>query len=112
MTFVPEEPFDREVVAVAMQSAEDAGRRVGLHLEQSTVATPAEPDETGGPVLIVANFRVGDLAFTDRVLRPEVEETNKAVRVMEVDADLDELADFRRKLAEGKGPLHDLEDPD
>lgn len=102
-------PYDREAVGIAMRNVEDAGRRCGLHLERSSVAVPAVPDEHGGPVMIVADFAVGSLAFTDRVLRPEVEDTNKAVRVMEVDADLDELAEFKRRLAEGNGPLDELE---
>lgn len=102
-------PFDHEAVRRAIENVETAGRHVGLHMERATPALPAQPDPDGGPVLIVADFAVGDLAFTDRVLHPAVEEDNKAVRVMEVDADLGSLAEFKRRLQRERGPIDELE---
>lgn len=108
---VPEDPFspmDHEAVRRAIESVEVAGRHVGLHMERSSVALPAVPDADGGPVLIVADFAVGELAFTHRVLHPAAEEDQKVVRTMEVDADLDDLAEFKRRLRE-RGPIDELE---
>lgn len=57
--------------------------------------------------MVIADFAVGDLAFTDRVLNPSGEEDNKAVRKMQVDLDLDEWLEARRRLENLGGPDDD-----
>lgn len=101
----PADDFDlRERVRVAAEAAEKAGMPCGLYLEHFDAGiTPA-----GEPVLL-AQFRVGDLAFTPRVLDPAAEDTNKVVREMEVDARLDDFNRIARQAKEGTGPIADLE---
>ena len=105
--FTPD-PETEEAVRASLSLLGDGARRCGLYMESAS-ASLSSPDEAPQPPLIVASFAVGDIAFTDRVLNPPVEEVNKAVRTMEVDADLDRFNDARRRLAAGEGPLGDLE---
>lgn len=104
-----EVPYDREWVHAGMTHAEEAGRRVGLYIDTSTVALPAEPDEDGGPVMLVISYAVGDLAWDDRTLHPDKEADKKEIRGMEGDAELDEVQEFRRRLAEGGSAIDRLQ---
>ena len=89
---------DPEVEA-AIRSAVDrlgaGGQRCGLHLNSVRVAVP---EDVPGPALVIADFAVGELAFTDRVLNPSGEEDKKAVRKMQVDFDLDQWLEARKRL--------------
>lgn len=69
-------------------------QRCGLHLNSVRVAVPDVP----GPALVIADFAVGELAFTDRVLDPSGEEDKKTVRQMQVDLDLDRWLEAKRRL--------------
>jgi hypothetical protein len=102
----PFEP-DPDVEAAIRSAVERLGtgsQRCGLHLSSARVALP---EDAPGPALVIADFAVGDLAFTDRVLNPSGEEDNKAVRKMQVDLDLDEWLEARRRLENLGGPDDD-----
>jgi hypothetical protein len=103
---------DDEKVREVVQRLEAAGGRCGLYLESADFAVEEGQDGPARPTLVMASFRVGDLAFTDRVLNPSAEEDNKVVREMEVGADLDEVKEIRRRAAEGVGPLAELKEDD
>lgn len=94
------DPFEPDPdVEAAIRSAVDrlgaGGQRCGLHLNSVRVAVP---EDVPGPALVIADFAVGELAFTDRVLNPSGEEDNKTVRKMQVDLDLDQWMEARRRL--------------
>ena len=93
----------RDVVDRAAQ----AGQTCALYLEKAGIGQPDEACD--GPVLVVASYRVGDLAFTDRVLHPATEDVNREIRSREIDDTLDRFSAARRRLTEGIGPLADLE---
>lgn len=105
------EPSDeeRQQLQKVMEKVEEVGRKCGLYLENAQVMMePHTPEDHGGRAVVVAHLAVGDLAFHPRVLNPESEDTNKIVRMMEVDHNLDKFNETRRKLTEGEGPLADL----
>lgn len=108
--FQPDPDVEEQIRSVMLQLGESA-RSCGLYLE-SAAAHVAGPDEAPRPILIVGQFAVGDLAFTDRVLDPPSEEDKKVVRTMEVDHQLDEFNETRRRLMTGEGPLGELADDD
>lgn len=103
-----EDEFDlRERVRVAAEAVEKAAMPCGLYLEHFDAGIT--PD---GQPLLLAQFRVGDLAFTSRVLDPAVEDTNKTVREMEVDARLDDFNRIATQAREGTGIVAELEEDD
>lgn len=99
------DPQMEDAVRTAVERLGERARRCGLHLGSVRVAMPP----ADGPALVIADFSVGDLAFSQRVLDPSGEEDNKTVRAMEVDADLDEWnaarERLRERLANTDGPL-------
>ncbi len=103
-----EDDYDlRERVRAAAERVEQAGLKVGLYMEH---AQPAITHD--GQLLVQVQFRVGDLAFTSRVLDPATEDTNRVVREMEVDQRLDEFNRIARQAKEGTGILAELEGDD
>lgn len=97
----------RERMRLASDIVETAGRHCGLYLERADAGVT--PD--GQPVL-VAQFRVGDLAFTSRVLDPPAEATNQVAREMEVDQMLTDFGRIAGQARDGTGILAELEEDD
>jgi hypothetical protein len=102
------DPRMEEAVRTAVDRLGDGARRCGLYLGTVRVSLPS----ASGPSLVLADFSVGDLAFSQRVLDPDGEEDNKTVRTMEVDADLDQWNAARQRLLSGEGPIGELADDD
>jgi len=95
----------RERMRAATELVEKAALGCGLYLERADVGLTA-----GGHPVLVTQLRVGELAFTSRVLDPEAEDVNRAVREIEVDTRLDEFNRIARQAKEGSGPLAALAD--
>jgi len=100
-----DDPALRERFEAAMHGAEDAGRHCGLYLTHADAAVTGD-----GQALVLAQFHVGELAFSTRVLDPEVEDEAKVVRGMEVDNTLDEFNRIARDARERTGALAELEE--
>ncbi len=106
-------PIDDERFREVISRVEQAGREVGLYLEKAHVGVPQGEELTETTILFVmAEFQVGDLAFSSRVLDPASETTNTVVRGMEVDYEKEAFEAARKRLVEGTGPLGDLADDD
>jgi hypothetical protein len=102
--------LDHDELAAKLEAA---GKSCGLYLAVAHVAVP-DPDDPeipeGAPTMVTAQFDVGNLAFSSRVLDPETEATNKEFRDMAVDYRRDEV---KRIAREGmSGALAELEDDD
>jgi hypothetical protein len=96
----------RERIRSRVGGLEEAGRRVGMHLNEESVQAGVTAD--GQPV-VQASFVLGKLAFTTRVLDPAAEAVNDSARVIAADSTRDERERILREAQEGIGPLADLE---
>ena len=103
------DPDLEALIRAAVGRLGESGQRCGLYMGAVRVAVP---EDGPGPALVIADFAVGELAFTERVLNPAGEEDRKTLRGMDVDLDLDRFLEARRRMASGEGPLGELEDDD
>lgn len=107
----PPSDEENERFREAISRVEVAGREVGLYLDKAHVGVhPTMQDDPDPHFLVMAEFNVGDLAFSPRVLDPATENTSQVVRGMDVDMQKAEVEEVRKRLMEGKGPLGDLAD--
>lgn len=96
MTYDPER--SREVA----QRAEDAGLACCLHLQAAVLMPDGQYQ---------VRFGIGEGAFSDRVLHPEIERDEAALRAAEVEMGRAEPGELRRRRAEGPlGRLAERED--
>lgn len=103
-----DQPSDEEARKL-MEELENAARRIGLYAENIAIGVPI-----GGPnipegeeqMVLVAQFTLGDIAFSDRVQNPQADETDMEFRKMAVDLEKDQFEakrqEIERKLKEGK----------
>lgn len=109
---------ENELYREVMSKVEIAGREVGLYLDKVHIGVHMPDTETTGPYepgqdfLVMAEFKVGDLAFSPRVLNPASENTNTVVRGMDVDIHKETVEEVRKRLQDGTGPLGDLAEDD
>lgn len=115
----PTEPNEEDAQRL-MEELENAARKLGLYAENLAIGVPS-----GGPyasllgdgekVVVVAQFTVGDIAWSDRVQNPQQEDADMEFRKMAVDLEKDAFeakrAELERKLKEGK-PIFGDEDDD
>lgn len=97
-----------------MEVVEDVARKMGLYVRDAGMTVM--PDfASGGPrKAFVANFTVGDVAWSDRVQNPAQDATESEFRQLAAQAEREKFeemkAEMERKLAEGKGIFDDRED--
>lgn len=98
---------DFEIKAkAAFERLEDKARKMGLYVDHVQAVMGAD-----GELVLVADFILGDVAFSDRVQNPEKYSTNTMVdtleKSMQTDTFLEERAKIQRNLAAGRDPLAD-----
>lgn len=106
----PEDQGDFEIKAkAAFEKLEEASRKMGLYPERSQAMQM--PD---GEFVLVTEFLLGDVAFSDRVQNPQKYSTNTMVNTMEKnllgDTFLEERAKIQKRLAAGLDPMDDSMD--
>lgn len=109
------QPSDEEAQRL-IEDLENASRKLGLYADQIVVGVPSLPGHVPGDpdeeekVVVVANFTIGDVAWSDRVQNPQADETDMEFRKMAVDLEKDQFeakrAEIERRLKEGK-PIFD-----
>lgn len=123
---MPDDPFEgqmpphiraeADLLTERITAFKDGCRKIGLYVEGEQIVVA--PDQHGQPhVSLIVGFTVGNVAFSDRVQRPEqaaIDTTVKKMGIgMKADGLLDERARIERLLAEGKTLTEIMaEDPD
>lgn len=99
-----EDEARREALEQLAQRVQAEAEKLGLYAEDIRIGRAGMPgdEETGpsGPMVLVAHFMVGELAWADRVQNPEKVETDKAFKTMVVDLEEQEFEETRRRLLE------------
>lgn len=94
----------------AFDLVEDKARQIGLYADEAVVMMM--PD--GNPVLVV-NFMIGDVAFSERVQDPQKHATNSMVDTMKQgilgSSWLDERDRLQKALRAGINPLDAISTP-
>lgn len=75
-------------------------REVGLYIDQTQMQRIEN-----GPTMVMVDCLVGDVAFTDRVQRPEQHDMDAEFRVMQRDLEEQRFADTKKALQEGTADL-------
>lgn len=115
----PKDPMETygEMFREKADELENAARKVGLYLRDAglTMVPNLHGDVAMEPALI-ANFTVGDQAWSDRVQNPEQNSTEAEFRKMAVEMEKDKFeetrAELERRLREGKDLLGSDDDDD
>lgn len=107
----PEEHSEFEATArTALERVEDTTRKIGLYVHQSQVALGP-----GGELVLLVDFLIGDVAFSDRVQDPQKQQDKQIVNTMERSMVADELIAARdrleRNLKAGRNAYDDGDDP-
>lgn len=94
-------PFELvEKAKQATSDIDDGARKIGLYLQDSHLAVdPREPTK----MVIVAQFLVGDVAFSDRVQNPVADEDLDQVKALESDLKKQEFEELRERLQQEHG---------
>jgi hypothetical protein len=101
------QPSDEEAQRL-MEELENSARKLGLYADNLAIGVPM-----GGPnlddeerMVVVGQFTIGDIAWSDRVQNPQADETDMEFRKMAVDLEKDAFEakrlEIERKLKEGK----------
>lgn len=103
----PPDMGDFEIQAkAAFEKIEDKARQLGLYSDQ--VHAMMTPD---GQMVLVVQFLLGDIAFSDRVQNPQKHQTTRMVddmeKSMQTDTFLEERERIKRNLEAGRDPLDD-----
>lgn len=98
-----------------IMNVEEELRKIGLYMDGAAVSPAPEQFQEEGKtkVLVTVVAKVGDVAWSDRVLRPEVHKAENEWKGMTVglEDDMDEmLAERLKGLARGETPV--VEEPD
>ena len=100
---------DLDKLTERIEPLSDAARRIGCYLDRSVVTSIPTP--FGPKLAIVAEFSLGQVAFTTRVQDPEQEQVDRMFSEMTFGLGTDELLDsreqMRRNLAEGRSIFDD-----
>lgn len=121
MTDTEPTPDPRDTLRAVIEDVENKTRKIGLYYQGSSVGTdspetaqalqegksPAELYATGGSMVVIASFIIGDMAFDTTIANPVQAEFDQAARSM-----LPTKAELMREkikkgLAEGKS-LEDI----
>lgn len=111
-----------ETFAAKTEEVEKAYRNIGLYLSDHRWVSPGQqPDEEGEDLeytrldshpkhaILLAQFDVGDLAFSTRVLDPEQVDFDASFRLMESEMKTAEIAatkkQIQERLAKGEDPF-------
>lgn len=111
------EPNYQEELRILAKKVEESFEKIGLYITAAMCEHDGKPLEDndslkeklkdGGTVLINAAFRIGDLAWSERILEPENHKLNKEFSmIMSDDTDIEAAA----ALEELKMGLHNDED--
>lgn len=83
-----------------VEQIEENTRRLGLYLNAASVV----PDqERPGRVMVMARFDIGDLAWTHKVIAPELAEIDDTVREMEDGITQAQIEEIRQERLRRKG---------
>lgn len=97
-----------------VDDVEEAGRKTGLYVRDIGLSMAPMPD--GIEPVMVANFTIGEVAWSDRVQNAEQYTTEAEFRKMSVQMDKDKFeetkAELERRLAAGEDPLAQEDDDD
>lgn len=104
-----------ELFTEKAEGLEEAGRKVGLYVRDVSIAmAPSHPGADPAPVM-VANFTIGDVAWSDRIQNYDQYTTEGEFRKLAVQMDKEKFEEMRiemeRKLKEGN-PLDVFEAED
>jgi hypothetical protein len=104
-TIEPEGSGDEEfdLLTRAIPEMEDAARKIGLYMEQAVPMQVPLPPYGEPQLAVVAHFTIGEVAFSDRVQQPEVDQLERQFAEIEAGAAADEFLDIRNRLARSKG---------
>jgi hypothetical protein len=108
----------QELFRERADQVENAARKVGLYLQDAGMTMAPVPTDTGFEMqaVMVANFQVGDQAWSDRVQNWESYTTDAEFRKLAVQATGEKFeemkAEMERKLREGKGIFEDPDEDD
>lgn len=107
--------FD-ELFRSKIDGVEEAGRKVGLYVRDIGLSAAPNPATMGIEPVMVANFTVGDLAWSDRVQNAEQYTTEAEFRKMAVQTEKEKFeetkAELERRLREGEDLLGQEDDDD
>jgi hypothetical protein len=96
-----------ELFKEKMSDIEDIARRNGLYARDAGLAIAPDFESGSTRPVIVANFSVGDAAWSDRVQNPKQDTTESEFRQLAAQAERERFeemkAEMERKLREGKG---------
>lgn len=115
----PDDPMFKRLQEVFLEKSEDienAGRKVGLYIQHAGISMVPGMTDHGFDVqpVIVANFNVGDQAWSDRVQNHEQYTTEAEFRKMAVQMEKDKFeetkAELERRMREGKDLLGGTEE--
>lgn len=105
---------EAERLLEAGETVADKAERLGLYIEGSQIVPMDTP--MGPQPGLVCIFKVGDVAFTDRVQQPEQNESDDQLRVMQqqmAETDYEETKErIAKALAEGRDPFADEDSDD
>lgn len=111
-----------DTFAAKTEEVEKAYRNIGLYLSDHRWVSPGQPDQQEAEDLeytrldshpqhavLLAQFDVGDLAFSKRVLDPEQIDFDKSFHLMEAEMKTAEFAatkkEIQERLARGENPF-------
>lgn len=79
----------------AVGEMEDAARKLGLYLQDHQLAMdPRDPTK----MIIIGQFLIGDVAWSDRVQNPQVDAETDQIKTMESDLAKQEFVELRERL--------------
>lgn len=98
--FVPPTPEQLEHAGAKVEELRAAALKLGLYQVEYQLGVAPQPDGSTA-MMVIANFAPGDVAWSDRILRPEVHSMDDDFR--DIERGMDEVAfeEYRRKLLEG-----------
>lgn len=96
-----------EDAAAARDALDETAEKLGLYMDRAWFL------DTPAGTVIVADFMIGDLAWSQRVQNPDLDEADTAFEQMIADTareGFDDLAEqIRKNIAEGRSPFDEGE---
>jgi hypothetical protein len=106
--FLPPE-ISQEAMSQKVEQLENQARKVGLYLLGGGIIHDDDPDEIEGPHhQLVAQFQIGDQAFSDRVQDPETDETNDEFRKIKRAMVAEDIENLRQQYLKRKASGEDI----
>lgn len=104
----------QELFRSKIEEVEDGARKVGLYMREGGMTLGPDFETQSLQPVMVLNFSVGDVAWSDRVQNPAQDTTESEFKKMAVQMEKDKFEEMReemeRRLREGKGVFEEGED--